>query len=34
MIRKVYKDLTIMNFDTLNVKSGKEIFMDIVEYGN
>jgi hypothetical protein len=34
LIRKVYKDLTIMNFDTLNVKSGKEIFMDIVEYGN
>ncbi len=34
MIRKVYKDLSIVNFDTLNVKFGKEIFMDIIEYGN
>ena len=34
MIRKVYKDLSIMNFDTLNVKFGTEIFMEIIDYGN
>ena len=34
MIRKVYKDLSIVNFDTLNVKFGKEIFMDVIDYGN
>ena len=34
MIRKVYKDLNIMNFDTLTIKSGKEIVMEIIDYGN
>lgn len=34
MIRKVYKDLSIVNFDTLNVKFGNEIFMDVIDYGN
>ncbi len=33
MIRKYYKDLAIDNFDTLNIKSGKEIFMEITNFG-
>jgi hypothetical protein len=34
MVKKYYKDLQISNFDTLNVKSGKEIFMTLTNFGN
>lgn len=33
MIKKYYKDLQISNFDTLNIKSGKEIFMTLTNFG-
>ena len=33
LIKKQYKDLKISNFDTLNIKSGKEIFMTLTNYG-
>jgi hypothetical protein len=34
MVNKYFKDLNISNFDTLNITSGKEIFMEIVNFGN
>ena len=34
LVRKYYKDLNIANFDTLNIKSGKELFMEVIGYGN
>jgi len=34
LVKKYYKDLQISNFDTLNIKSGKEIFMTLTNYGN
>jgi hypothetical protein len=34
MVKKYYKDLQISNFDTLNIKSGKEIFMTLKNFGN
>lgn len=34
LVRKYYKDLIIANFDTLNIKSGKELFMEVIGYGN
>jgi hypothetical protein len=34
MVKKYYKDLQISNFDTLNIKSGKEIFMTLTNFGN
>jgi hypothetical protein len=33
LVRKYWKDLTISNFDTLNVTSGYELFMEIFDYG-
>lgn len=32
LLRKVYKDLQISNFDTLNAKQGKELYYDLLEY--
>jgi hypothetical protein len=34
MVNKYFKDLNISNFDTLNITSGKEIFMEIINFGN
>ncbi len=34
MVKKYYKDIQISNFDTLNIKSGKEIFMTLTNFGN
>jgi hypothetical protein len=34
LVKKYYKDLQISNFDTLNIKSGKEIFMTLTNFGN
>jgi hypothetical protein len=34
LVRKYYKDLNIANFDILNIKSGKELFMEVIGYGN
>lgn len=34
MVKKYYKDLQISNFDTLNIKSGNEIFMTLTNFGN
>lgn len=34
LVRKYYKELNIANFDTLNIKSGKELFLDVIGYGN
>ena len=34
MVKKYYKNLQISNFDTLNIKSGKEIFMTLTNFGN
>jgi hypothetical protein len=34
MISKYFKDLSINNFDTLNINSGKEIYMEIINFGN
>lgn len=33
LVRKYYKDLTIANFDSLNVKKGKELFYTCIGYG-
>lgn len=33
MIEKYYKDLNISNFDTLNISSGKELFMKTLQFG-
>jgi hypothetical protein len=33
LVKKYYKDLQISNFDTLNIKSGKEIFMTLTNFG-
>lgn len=33
LIKKYYKDLSISNFDTLNIATGKEIFMEIINFG-
>ncbi len=33
LIKKYYKDLNISNFDTLNIRSGKEIYMTLIGYG-
>ncbi len=33
LIKKYYKDLAISSFDTLNISSGKEIFMEIINFG-
>jgi len=33
MIEKYYKDLTISNFDTLNISTGKELYLKILQYG-
>jgi len=32
-MKKYFKDLQISNFDTLNVKQGKELFLTLLEYG-
>lgn len=34
LVRKVYKDLQIANFDTLNAKQGKELYYDLLEYSH
>jgi hypothetical protein len=34
MVKKYFKDIQISNFDTLNIKSGKEIFMTLTNFGN
>lgn len=34
LMQKFYKDLKIVNFDTLNVQSGNEMFFNLVEFGN
>lgn len=33
MISKYYKDLNISNFDTLQIDSGKEIYMEVINFG-
>lgn len=33
LVKSVYKELEIDNFDTLDIQKGSEIFYDIVEYG-
>jgi hypothetical protein len=33
LMKKYFKDLQISNFDTLNVKQGKELFLTLLEYG-
>jgi hypothetical protein len=33
MVHKYYKDLEIANFDTLNIKSGKELIYILLQYG-
>jgi hypothetical protein len=33
LMKKHFKDLQISNFDTLNVKQGKELFLTLLEYG-
>lgn len=33
LIKKYHKFLTINNFDTLNISSGKELFMNVVSFG-
>ena len=33
LVRKYYKDLTIANFDSLNVQRGKELFYSCIGYG-
>lgn len=33
LMKKYFKDLRISNFDTLNVKQGKELFLTLLEYG-
>ena len=33
LIRMFYKDLKISNFDTLNIKSGKEVYFEVANYG-
>ncbi len=34
LMRKYYKDLQISNFDTLNIKQGKELFFNLLVYGH
>ena len=34
LISKYYKDLNISNFDTLQIDSGKEIYMEVINFGN
>ncbi len=34
MISKYFKDLNISNFDTLQIDSGKEIYMEVINFGN
>lgn len=33
LIKKFYKDLKISNFDTLNVRAGREIYLEITNFG-
>lgn len=33
LVRKYYKDLTISNFDSLNIQKGKELFYTCIGYG-
>lgn len=33
LIYKVYKDLTITNFDTLHPKKGEELYYEVINYG-
>ncbi|MBM3163837.1 MAG: hypothetical protein FJZ80_00120 [Bacteroidetes bacterium] len=33
LMTKYFKDLQISNFDTLNIKQGKELFLNLLEYG-
>lgn len=33
LIKKYFKDLKISNFDTLSVKSGKEFFLEVTDFG-
>lgn len=33
LVRKYFKDLNINNFDTLNISSGKEIYMEMINFG-
>ena len=34
MISRYYKDLNISNFDTLQIDSGREIYMEVINFGN
>lgn len=34
LVKKVFKDHEIMNFDTLDVRKGKEIHYNLIEFGN
>lgn len=34
MIKKVYVDCVINNFDTLQIQSGRKLYMNVVDYGN
>jgi hypothetical protein len=33
LMKKYFKDLQISNFDTLDIKQGKELFLTLLEYG-
>jgi hypothetical protein len=33
LVHRSYKDLRIMNFDTLNIKSGREVHYRLIDYG-
>jgi hypothetical protein len=33
LVRKYYKDLTISNFDSLNIQKGKELFYTCIGFG-
>lgn len=34
LVYKYFKDLTIHNFDTLQIENGKELYQTVVDYGN
>lgn len=34
MVKKVFVDCTINNFDTLQIVSGRKLYMNVVDYGN
>ena len=34
MISRYYKDLNISNFDTLQIDSGRELYMEVINFGN